>query len=85
MELTFLNFAAGIPVCFGIAYNFNDKFAPEAGKQETFPACALRFSRVLPYCLLRVSERNTATSGFSDYAQISRRQSLLFLAKMIST
>ena len=31
MELTFLNFAVGI-VCFVIAYNFNGKYAPEAGK-----------------------------------------------------
>ena len=43
----FFEFRGWNLVCFGIAYNFNGKFAPEAGK-----ACALRSSRVSPiYCL----------------------------------
>ena len=32
MELTFFEFLSRNLVCFVIAYNFNGKFAPEAGK-----------------------------------------------------
>ena len=37
----FFEFCGRNLVCFVIAYNFNGKYAPEAGH-----ACALRFSRV---------------------------------------
>ena len=38
----FFEFRGRNLVCFVIAYNFNGKFTPEAGRH----ACALRFSRV---------------------------------------
>ena len=38
----FFEFRGRNLVCFVIAYNFNGKYAPEAGRH----ACALRFSRV---------------------------------------
>ena len=43
MELTFFEFRGQNLVCFGIAYNFKGKFAPEAGKA---PMRAAFFTRV---------------------------------------
>ena len=40
----FFEFRGRNLVCFGIAYNFDGKFAPEAGRH----ACVLRFSRLSP-------------------------------------
>ena len=46
----FFEFRGRNLICFGIGYNFNGKFAPEAGKY----ACALRFSRVFTSVLTSV-------------------------------
>ena len=51
----FFEFRARNLVCFGFAYNFNGKFAPEAGKVRM---CTAFFTRVLTAAVCRLTFRS---------------------------